>query len=191
MLYLIGGIKMDFNIIEEKMDKAINYLVEEFGNIRAGRANPAILNKVEVDYYGMNTPINQVGTIAVPEARQIQIIPWDKSVLSAIEKAINKAGIGINPINDGVCIRLIFPELTGQRRKELAKEVRSLGEEAKVAIRNIRREAMDLAKAKQKSSEITEDELEVSEEKIQKITDKYIQNIDKASDIKEKDIMEI
>jgi len=191
MLYLIGGIKMDFNIIEQKMDKAIDYLVEEFGNIRAGRANPAILNKIEVDYYGMNTPINQVGTIAVPEARQIQIIPWDKSVLSAIEKAINKAGIGINPINDGVCIRLIFPELTEQRRKDLAKEVKALGEEGKVAIRNIRRDAMDLAKSKQKSSEITEDELDVSEEKIQKITDKYIQNIDKLSDSKEKDIMEI
>ena len=182
---------MDFNIIEQKMDKAIDYLVEEFGNIRAGRANPAILNKIDVDYYGMNTPINQVGTIAVPEARQIQIIPWDKSVLSAIEKAINKAGIGINPINDGVCIRLIFPELTEQRRKDLAKEVKALGEEGKVAIRNIRRDAMDLAKSKQKSSEITEDELDVSEEKIQKITDKYIQNIDKLSDSKEKDIMEI
>ncbi|MDD2376123.1 MAG: ribosome recycling factor [Clostridia bacterium] len=182
---------MDYNIIEQKMEKAIDYLVEEFANIRAGRANPAILNKVEVDYYGMNTPINQVGTIAVPEARQIQIIPWDKSILSAIEKAINKAGIGINPINDGVSIRLIFPELNEQRRKDLAKEIKSLGEDAKVAIRNTRRDAMDLAKAKQKASEMTEDELDMNEEKIQKITDKYIQNIDKVTDVKEKEIMEI
>ena len=182
---------MDYNIIEQKMEKAIDYLVEEFANIRAGRANPAILNKVDVDYYGMSTPINQVGTIVVPEARQIQIIPWDKSTLSAIEKAINKAGIGINPINDGASIRLIFPELNEQRRKELAKQIKSLGEEAKVAIRNIRRDAMDSAKAKQKASEMTEDELDVNEEKIQKITDKYIQNIDKVTDVKEKEIMEI
>jgi len=182
---------MDYNIIEQKMEKAIDYLVEEFANIRAGRANPAILNKVDVDYYGMSTPINQVGTIVVPEARQIQIIPWDKSTLSAIEKAINKAGIGINPINDGASIRLIFPELNEQRRKELAKQIKSLGEEAKVAIRNIRRDAMDSAKAKQKANEMTEDELDVNEEKIQKITDKYIQNIDKVADVKEKEIMEI
>ena len=182
---------MEYNIIEQKMEKVIDFLVEEFANIRAGRANPAILNKVEVDYYGMSTPINQVGTIAVPEARQIQIIPWDKSVLSSIEKAINKAGIGINPINDGVAIRLIFPELNEQRRKELTKEIKSLGEDAKVAIRNIRRDFIDLAKAKQKSSEMTEDELDVSEEKIQKITDNHIQNIDKVVEIKEKEIMTI
>lgn len=182
---------MDYNIIEQKMEKAIDFLAEEFANIRAGRANPAILNKVEVDYYGMSTPINQVGTIAVPEARQIQIIPWDKSILSAIEKSINKAGIGINPINDGASIRLIFPELNEQRRKELAKEIKSLGEDAKVAIRNIRRDAMDLAKSKQKASEMTEDELDVNEEKIQKITDKHIQNIDKVTESKEKEIMEV
>lgn len=182
---------MDYNIIEQKMGKTIDHLVEEFANIRAGRANPAILNKVEVDYYGMSTPINQVGTIAVPEARQIQIIPWDKNMLSAIEKAINKSEIGINPMNDGTSIRLMFPELNEQRRKELAKEIRSQGEETKIAIRNIRRDAMELAKSKQKSSEITEDELEIVEEKIQRITDKYIQNIDKTVEAKEKDIMEI
>jgi ribosome recycling factor len=182
---------MDYNMVEQKMEKTIDHLLEEFANIRAGRANPAILNKVEVDYYGMSTPINQVGTISVPEARQIQIIPWDKSMLSAIEKAINKSDIGINPMNDGTSIRLMFPELNEQRRKELAKEIRSLGEDTKVAIRNIRREAIDLAKAKQKSAEITEDGLEIIEEKIQRITDKYIQNIDKVADNKEKEIMEI
>lgn len=182
---------MDYNIIEQRMDKAIDHLVEEFANIRAGRANPAILNKVEVDYYGVPTPINQVGTIAVPEARQIQIIPWDKSMLSPIEKAINKSEIGINPLNDGSSIRLVFPELNEQRRKELAKEIRSQGEDTKIAIRNIRRDAMELAKSKEKSSDITEDELEIIEAKIQKITDKYIQNIDKVVDSKEKEIMEI
>lgn len=182
---------MDYNSIEQRMDKAIEHLVDELGNIRAGRANPAILNKVMVDYYGMPTAINQVGTISVPEARQIQITPWDKSTLSAIEKAINKAEIGINPMNDGVSIRLIFPELNEQRRKELAKEVKSVGEETKVAIRNVRRDAMDSAKSKQKAGEITEDELDVAEEKIQKLTDKYIQNTDKLVENKEKEIMEI
>ncbi len=182
---------MDLNIVEQKMEKTIDHLIEEFANIRAGRANPAILNKIEVDYYGMNTPINQVGTIAVPEARQIQIIPWDKGIISAIEKSINKADIGINPLNDGTSIRLIFPELNEQRRKDLAKEIRSLGEETKIAIRNIRRDAMELAKSKLKSAEITEDILKVTEDKIQKITDKYIQNIDKVEESKEKEIMEI
>lgn len=182
---------MDYNVIEQRMDKAIDHLVEELGNIRAGRANPAILNKVQVDYYGMPTPLNQVGTIAVPEARQIQITPWDKSVLTAIEKAINKAELGLNPMNDGVSIRLVFPELNEQRRKELAKECRALGEETKIAIRNVRRDAMDSAKSKQKASEITEDELNSAEEKIQKITDKFVQNIDKLIENKEKEIMEI
>jgi len=182
---------MDYNVIEQRMDKAIDHLVEELGNIRAGRANPTILNKIQVDYYGMPTPINQVGTIAVPEARQIQITPWDKSVLPAIEKAINKAELGLNPMNDGVSIRLIFPELNEQRRKDLAKECRALGEEAKIAIRNVRRDSMELAKSKQKAGEITEDELSSSEEKIQKITDKFVQNIDRLVESKEKEIMEI
>jgi ribosome recycling factor len=182
---------MDYNMIEQRMDKAIDHLVEELGNIRAGRANPAILNKVMVDYYGMPTAINQVGTISIPEARQIQITPWDKSTLSAIEKAINKAEIGVNPMNDGISIRLVFPELNEQRRKDLVKEVKSVGEETKVAVRNVRRDAMDSAKNKQKAGEITEDELEINEEKIQKLTDKYIQNIDRLIENKEKDIMEI
>lgn len=182
---------MDYNVIEQRMDKAIDHLVEELGNIRAGRANPTILNKIQVEYYGMPTPINQVGTISVPEARQIQITPWDKSVLPAIEKAINKAELGLNPMNDGVSIRLMFPELNEQRRKDLAKECRSLGEEAKIAIRNVRRDSMESAKSKQKSAEISEDELNSTEEKIQKITDKFVQNIDKLIESKEKEIMEI
>ncbi|MCX8074484.1 MAG: ribosome recycling factor [Clostridia bacterium] len=182
---------MDYNSVEQKMDKSINYLMEELSAIRAGRANPAILNKVEVEYYGMPTPINQVGTISVPEARQILVTPWDKSVLVAIEKAIQKAEIGINPVNDGNSIRLNFPELNEQRRKELVKEIKVLGEDAKVAIRNVRRESIDHAKVSQKASEITEDELKGIEDKIQKITDKYIENIDKLIQSKEKEIMEI
>lgn len=182
---------MDFNIIEEKMNKSIDYLKDELANIRAGRANPAILNKVEVDYYGVPTPLNQVGTISVPEARQILVSPWDRSIIVAIEKAIQKADIGVNPINDGNAIRLVFPELTEERRKELSKEVKALGEEAKVAIRNSRRDAMDDVKTSQKASEITEDELKTLEDKIQKITDKYIATIDSVVSNKEKEIMEV
>ena len=182
---------MDFNLLEEKMNKSIDYLKDELANIRAGRANPAILNKVMVDYYGMETPINQVGTISVPEARQILVTPWDRSVIVAVEKAIQKADLGVNPINDGNAIRIVFPELTEERRKELFKEVKSLGEDAKVAIRNSRRDAMDAAKASQKASEITEDELKTIEEKIQKITDKYVANIDSIISEKEKEIMEV
>ncbi len=182
---------MEYNVIEEKMSKAVDYLKDELANIRAGRANPAILNKVMVDYYGTATPLNQVGSISVPEARQILITPWDKSMLGSVERAIQKADIGINPLNDGNSIRLTFPELNEQRRKELVKECKSLGEEAKIAIRNIRRDFIDKAKAEQKSSEITEDELKVIEEKIQKITDKFVDNIDNTISSKEKEIMEI
>ena len=182
---------MDFNEIEERMKKAIEHLEDELANIRAGRANPAILNKVMVDYYGSMTPVNQVGSISVPEARQIIVTPWDRSMLGSVEKAIQKADIGINPLNDGACIRLIFPELNEERRKELVKECKALGEEAKVAVRNIRRDGMDDAKASHKNNEITEDELKNIEEKIQKLTDKYVQNVDKTIDAKEKEIMEI
>ncbi len=182
---------MDYNVIEEKMNKCIEYLKDELANIRAGRANPAILNKINVDYYGMSTPINQVGTISVPEARQILVTPWDRSMTIAVEKAIQKADLGVNPINDGNSIRIVFPELTEQRRKELFKDVKALGEDAKVAVRNNRRDAMDEAKASQKSSEITEDELKTAEEKIQKITDKYISMIDSVISDKEKEIMEV
>lgn len=182
---------MELNIIEEKMEKAVNYLKDELGDIRAGRANPAILNKVEIDYYGSLVPINQVGTVSVPEARQLLITPWDKSMLVALEKSLQKADLGVNPMNDGNCIRLIFPELTEDRRKELTKDVKKLGEEAKVAVRNIRREGMDSVKASQKASEITEDELKVQEEKIQKLTDQYVEKIDQTVASKEKEIMEI
>lgn len=182
---------MDYNVIEEKMNKAVEHLKDELANIRAGRANPAILNKVMVDYYGTPTPLNQVGSVSVPEARQILVTPWDKSMLGSVERAIQKADIGINPLNDGNSIRLTFPELNEQRRKELVKECKSLGEEAKIAIRNIRRDFIDKAKVEQKSSEITEDELKVIEEKIQKITDKFVENIDNTISSKEKEIMEI
>ena len=182
---------MDLNETEERMKKAIEHLEDKLANIRAGRANPAILNKVMVDYYGSMTPINQVGSISVPEARQIIVTPWDRSMLGSVEKAIQKADIGINPLNDGACIRLIFPELNEERRKELVKECKSLGEEAKVAVRNIRRDGMDDAKTSHKNNEITEDELKGIEEKIQKLTDKYVQNVDKTIDAKEKEIMEI
>lgn len=182
---------MDFKNVEDKMQKAIDHLFDELANIRAGRANPAILNKVSVEYYGAPTPINQVASVSVPEARQILIAPWDKTLLVAIEKAIQKAELGLNPINDGISIRLNFPELNEQRRKELVKDAKSLGEEAKVAVRNSRRQAIDEAKNMQKNNEMTEDELKDSEDKIQKITDKFIAKIDDMIAAKEKEIMEI
>lgn len=182
---------MDFDILEERMEKTIEHLEDEFAKIRAGRANPAILNDIKVDYYGAATPINQVGSISVPEARQIMISPWDRSLLGGIEKAIQKSDIGINPVNDGNCIRLIFPELNEQRRKELVKDCKALAEDTKVAIRNIRRDGIDNAKAAQKSNEITEDDLKSFEEDIQKLTDKYIDKVDGVFKEKERDIMEI
>ena len=182
---------MDYNLIEERMQKAIDFLEEELMAIRAGRANPAILNKITVDYYGAMTPLNQVGTISVPEARQILITPWDRSLLGPIHKAIQVAELGVNPINDGNSIRLTFPELNEERRKQISKEVKSLGEDSKVSIRNIRREFIDTAKSLQKSNEMTEDELEVAQDKIQKITDKYIAKIDAMISAKEKEVMEV
>ena len=182
---------MEYNIYEERMAKAIKHMEDEFSKIRAGRANPAILNGIKVDYYGMPTDINQVGSISVPEARQIVITPWDKTVLPMVERAINIAELGINPTNDGSCIRLIFPELTEDRRKDLVKDVKKIAEETKVAVRNIRRDAMEDAKKMQKNNEMTEDELKVAEDKIQKITDSNIANVEKITTEKEKDIMEI
>lgn len=182
---------MNLNDLEEKMKKVISHLEDEYTNIRAGRANPAILNRIQVEYYGAMTPINQVASISVPEARQILITPWDRSVLSAIEKAINVAELGINPINDGTAIRLNFPELNEERRREIVKEVKKLAEEAKVAVRNVRREGMDAVKNEQKSSIITEDEQKSLEEKIQKLTDMYVQSVDKVAEVKEKEIMEV
>lgn len=182
---------MDYTNFKERMEKSIGAFKEKLSEIRAGRANPAILNKVKIDYYGTPTPINQVAGVSVPEARLIVIQPWDVSVLKDIEKAILASDIGLNPNNDGKVIRLAFPELTEERRKELAKEIRKIAEEAKVAIRAIRRDGIDEAKAKQKNSEITEDELKSAETEIQKITDKYIDEIDKILADKEKEIMSV
>ncbi len=180
-----------YSHIEEKMKKSLSVLDEQLGNVRAGRANPKILDKVLVPYYGTPTPINQVANIMVPEARMITIQPWDASLLKEIEKEIQKSDIGINPNNDGKMIRLVFPELTEERRKELVKEVKKISEDAKVVIRNIRRDGIDEFKAKQKNNEITEDDLRNAEEQIQKLTDKYIGLIDTAASGKEKEIMSV
>lgn len=182
---------MDYQEIEKKKKKAVDYLQEELVAIRAGRANPAILNKVTVDYYGAQTPLNQVGAISVPEARQILITPWDKSLIGPITKAIQMAELGVNPINDGNGVRLTFPELNEDRRKQIVKEVKSLGEDAKVAVRNVRRDGIDDAKKQEKAGEITEDELKGAEDKIQKITDKFTAKIDEMISAKEKEVMEV
>ena len=182
---------MDFNSIEEKMKKTISVFEESLSEVRAGRANPNILNKITVDYYGVATPINQIAGISVPEPRMILIQPWDISMLKEIEKAINIAEIGINPNNDGKVIRLAFPELTEERRKELVKTVKKYTEEAKVQIRNARRDAIDKYKAMKKDGEITEDDLKETEKDIQDLTDKYIKEIDNISAVKEKEILEV
>ena len=176
---------------EDKMEKTMENLGSEFAAIRAGRANPALLNKIMVDYYGTPTPIQQVANISVPEARMMQIQPWDKSLIKAIEKAINTSDLGINPGNDGTVIRLVFPELTGERRKELAKDVKKKGDAAKVAIRNIRRDANDKLKKAEKAGEMTEDDVKTAENDIQKMTDKYIAKVDKATEEKTKEIMTV
>ena len=182
---------MDYTNLKEKMEKTISVYSEKLSEVRAGRANPAILNKVKIDYYGTPTPINQVAGISVPEARLIVIQPWDASVLKEIEKAILASDIRINPNNDGKVIRLAFPELNEERRKELAKDVRKMAEDAKVAVRSIRREGMDTVKQEQKDGDITEDELKQAENEIQKITDKSIDEIDKILEAKEKEIMSV
>lgn len=181
----------DLSNIEEKMKKTISVFSEQLSEIRAGRANPAILNKVNVSYYGVPTPINQVAGISVPEARLIVIQPWDMSILKEIEKAILAADIGINPNNDGKCIRLNFPELTEERRKELVKDIKKIAEDARVAVRSIRREGMDMVKDLNKKSEITEDELRADEDAIQKLTDKYVAEVDKLLASKEEEIMKV
>ena len=182
---------MDYKSIEEKMEKTISVFSEKLSEVRAGRANPAILNKIKIDYYGTPTPINQVAGISVPEARLIVIQPWDISVLKEIEKAILQSDIGINPNNDGKVIRLAFPELNEERRKELVKEIKKMGEEAKVAIRSSRRDGIEMAKDEQKEGNMTEDELKQAEQDIQKITDREIEEIDKILSNKEKEIMSI
>lgn len=184
-------VKDAYKPFEEKMKKTINVLKEELAGLRAGRANPAILDKITVDYYGAPTPINQLGNISVPEARIIMIQPWDAKILKDIEKAIQKSDIGINPNNDGKVIRLVFPPLTEERRKELTKVVKKHGEEAKVAIRAIRRDALEHFKAQKKNGEITEDDLKNAEKDMQNITDKYIAEIDKIVEAKDKEILEV
>lgn len=182
---------MELEGLEERMQKTIGVFQDNLSEIRAGRANPAILNKVSVEYYGVATPINQVAGISVPEARTIVIQPWDASVLKDIEKAILASDIGLNPNNDGKVIRLSFPELTEERRKDLVKDIKKIAEDSKVAIRSIRRDGIDEAKSMQKESIITEDDLKKAEEQIQKLTDKKIAEIDSILDKKEKEIMSI
>ena len=176
---------------EEKMTKTCENLDGEFTNIRAGRANLNLLNRIMVEYYGTPTPMQQVGNISVPEPRIIQINPWEKSLLKAIEKAILASDLGITPTNDGTSIRLVFPELTEERRKELVKDIKKKGEAAKVAVRNVRRDANDTLKKMEKSTDITEDERKEGEEKIQKMTDKYVAKIDKSVENKSKEIMTV
>lgn len=177
--------------LQEKMDKTLHVLKHEYASIRAGRANPALLDRITVEYYGTETPLNQLANITAPEARVLNISPWDSKAIPAIEKAIQKSDLGMNPSNDGKIIRLVVPQLTEERRKDLVKTVKKLAEEAKVAVRNLRRDANDHLKKLKKDNEITEDELKKSEEDTQKVTDKFVKEIDKMAEAKEKEIMEV
>ena len=179
------------NTAKEKMNKSLNALSNEFASIRAGRANPAVLDKIFVDYYGAQTPVNQMAAISVAEARILVIQPWDRSTLKLIEKAILASDIGINPTNDGSVIRLVFPQLTEERRKDLCKDIKKYGEECKVTVRSIRRDTMDKFKVMKKNSEITEDDLKDCEKKVQDLTDKFCAEVDKAVSAKEKEIMTV
>ncbi len=179
------------NVYEEKMTKTLESLDREYASIRAGRANPHLLDKITVDYYGSPTPLQQVGNISVPEARMIQIQPWESSLIKAIEKAILGSDLGITPSNDGKVIRLVFPELTEERRKELVKDVKKKGEQAKVAVRNIRRDGMDAFKKQSKAKELSEDVYADLEDQLQKITDKYVAKVDKAIEAKSKELMTV
>ena len=176
---------------EERMQKTLDNLNEEYVTIRAGRANPGVLNKILVDYYGTPTPIQQMANISIPEARILVIQPWDRSAMKNIEKALQASDIGINPNNDGTVIRLVFPELTEERRKELVKDVKKKGEAAKVALRNIRRDVVESIKKAEKAGEITEDDRKADEEQAQKLTDKYVEKVDKAIEEKTKEIMTV
>ena len=182
---------MELNQYEEKMKKSLANLEEEYGAIRAGRANPIILDRIQVDYYGTPTTLQGVANISVPEARMIQIQPWDAGLIKDIEKAILASDLGLTPANDGKVIRLVFPELTEERRKELVKDVKKKGEEAKVAIRNIRRDANDAVKKEAKANEISEDDQKQLEDKIQKLTDEYVKKIDQAIDAKSTEVMTV
>lgn len=177
-------------LYEDKMEKSLDVLLDEYASIRAGRANPHVLDRLRIDYYGTPTPIQQVGNVTVPEARMIVIQPWEKSLLKEIEKAILVSDLGINPTNDGNVIRLVFPELTEERRKELVKDVKKKGEAAKVAIRNIRRDGNDAFK-KLKGSDVSEDEIKDMEDDLQKLTDKYVKEVDKAVEAKSKEVMTV
>lgn len=181
----------DLKFYEDKMNKTLDVLASDYAAIRAGRANPHVLDKIRVDYYGTPTPIQQVGNVSVPEARMIVIQPWEKSLLKAIEKAILTSELGINPTNDGNCIRLVFPEMTEDRRKEVAKDVKKKGDGAKVAIRNIRRDANDAFKKAEKAGDMSEDELAETTEKMQKLTDKMVERVDKLVEEKTKEIMTV
>ena len=176
---------------DETMGRRIDHMCKEFSEIRAGRANPAVLDKVKVDYYGSPTPVNQLAAVSVAEARTLTIQPWDVSVLKQIEKAIQTSEIGINPQNDGKIIRLIFPPLTEDRRKEIVKDVQKIAEDTKVQVRNVRRDTIDKLKAMKKAGELTEDDLKQGEKKTQDLTDKYVKNIDKISADKQKEILEL
>jgi ribosome recycling factor len=183
--------KVDMKPYSQKMDKTLEVLSGEFASVRAGRASAAVLDRISVEYYGQETPINQVGSITSPDPRTLVIEPWDKTLLKSIEKAIQVSDLGINPQNDGRIIRLVFPQLTEERRKELSKQVRKYGEEAKVAIRNVRRDAMDAIKAMKKKAEITEDDQKTAEKDLQKVTDDYVKKIDDMAAKKEKELMEL
>lgn len=182
---------VDFKDYTYKMDRTLEVLQEDFGAVRAGRANARVLDRISVEYYGVDTPIGQVGTIASPDARTLVIQPWDGSLLKKIEKAIQTSDLGINPQNDGRVIRLVFPQLTEERRRELTKQVKKYGEDAKVAVRNIRRDAMENFKKQQKASEITEDELKLAEKDLQKMTDDSCKELDKLLENKEKELMSV
>lgn len=177
-------------VLDEKMKKAYDYLTEDLATIRAGRANPHVLDRIRVDYYGTPTPIQQVGNITVPEPRMLQIAPWEKNLIKEIEKAILASDVGITPTNDGSVIRLVFPELTEERRKELVKDIKKKGEDGKVAVRNIRRDGNDSFK-KLAKTDISEDEIKDLEDQLQKLTDKYIKEIDKTIEEKSKDILKV
>jgi ribosome recycling factor len=184
-------VKAIMNLMEEKMNKTISVLVSDLGTLRAGRANPRMLDRIEVEAYGSMCPISQVANISIPEPRVIAIAPWDKSTLKDVEKAILKSDLGMNPSNDGTMIRLVIPELTEETRKNLVKRVKKMGEDSKVALRSIRRDANDKIKNMKKNNEISEDDMKTSEDKVQKITDKFIKEIDKEIVAKEKEIMSI
>ena len=182
---------VDFKDYGRKMEKTLDVLADNFGAVRAGRANAKVLDRISVEYYGQETPLNGVATISSPDARTLVIQPWDGSLLKEIQKAIQMSDLGINPQNDGRVIRLVFPQLTEERRRDLCKDVKKLAEDARIAIRSIRRDCIDKVKKMEKASEITEDDLKVAEKKLQDYTDRFIREVDKAAEAKEKDIMEI